>query len=161
MIRPILLPLYSVNHSAPSGPAVMPGPAAGRGDREFGDRAGGRDPPDLVAAGFGEPQRAVRPRRDAQWVATARQGCVYSVITPAVVIRPILLPAYSVNHSAPSGPAVMSDGSARRDRGFGDRPGGRDPADLVAVVLGEPQRAVRPRRDSIRSAAGRRDREIR
>ncbi len=32
------------------------------------------------------------------------------VITPAVVMRPILLPPSSVNHSAPSGPTVMSLG---------------------------------------------------
>ena len=37
-------------------------------------------------------------------------GTGNSVITPAVVIRPILV--YSVNHSAPSGPAVMP--SARK-----------------------------------------------
>ena len=33
------------------------------------------------------------------------------MITPAVVIRPILLAAISVNHSAPSGPAAMPAGS--------------------------------------------------
>ena len=43
-------------------------------------------------------------------------GSAYSVITPAVVIRPILLPLDSVNHSAPSGPAVMS---ARNASGVG------------------------------------------
>jgi hypothetical protein len=32
------------------------------------------------------------------------------VITPAVVMRPILLLKNSVNHSAPSGPAAMSKG---------------------------------------------------
>src|ERR1700733_8680559 len=37
-------------------------------------------------------------------------GTVYSVIAPPVVIRPILLPLYSVNHNAPSGPAVMPSG---------------------------------------------------
>src|SRR6266496_3256808 len=31
-----------------------------------------------------------------------------SVTTPAVVMRPILLASYSVNHRLPSGPAVMS-----------------------------------------------------
>jgi hypothetical protein len=34
-------------------------------------------------------------------------GTRYSLIAPAVVIRPILLPLASVNQSAPSGPAVM------------------------------------------------------
>ena len=32
------------------------------------------------------------------------------VMTPAVVIRPILLPESSANHSAPSGPAAMPKG---------------------------------------------------
>src|ERR1700758_4942394 len=35
-----------------------------------------------------------------------------SVITPAVVIRPILLPAFSTNHRLPSGPAVIPSGDA-------------------------------------------------
>src|ERR1700730_16242554 len=35
-------------------------------------------------------------------------GTGYSVIVPAVVMRPILLPVPSVNHRLPSGPAVMS-----------------------------------------------------
>jgi hypothetical protein len=40
-------------------------------------------------------------------------GTGYSlVMTPPVVIRPILLPSNSVNHSAPSGPAVMKLGPA-------------------------------------------------
>src|SRR5271163_3414135 len=34
-------------------------------------------------------------------------GIGNSVITPAVVMRPILLAFISVNHSAPSGPTVM------------------------------------------------------
>jgi hypothetical protein len=32
------------------------------------------------------------------------------VMTPAVVMRPILLPVFSANHSAPSGPTVMPKG---------------------------------------------------
>ena len=35
-----------------------------------------------------------------------------SVIAPAVVMRPILLPAFSQNHSAPSGPGMMPIGLA-------------------------------------------------
>src|SRR5258707_8123073 len=68
--RPILLAQVSVNHSAPSGPVVMP---------------------------MGQP-RAV--------------GTGKSVITPSVVMRPILLATLgdSVNHSAPSGPVVMNWG---------------------------------------------------
>jgi hypothetical protein len=38
-------------------------------------------------------------------------GIGYSVMVPAVLIRPILLPSNSVNQSAPSGPAVMPPGS--------------------------------------------------
>ena len=34
----------------------------------------------------------------------------YSVTTPEVVMRPMLLPAFSVTHSAPSGPAVIPAG---------------------------------------------------
>src|ERR1700722_16384751 len=45
------------------------GEAAGSRDRELGDRAPGRDPPDLVAADLSEPQRAVRSGRDAARVA--------------------------------------------------------------------------------------------
>src|ERR1700690_4010358 len=36
----------------------------------------------------------------------------YSVMAPAVVIRPILLPLSSVNHKAPSGPATISSAKA-------------------------------------------------
>ena len=35
----------------------------------------------------------------------------YSVITPLVVMRPILLPADSVNQSAPSGPVMIQTGT--------------------------------------------------
>ena len=50
VIRPILLPPFSVNQRLPSGPAVMPvGSLLAVGNRELGDDAGGRDPPDLVA----------------------------------------------------------------------------------------------------------------
>jgi len=44
------------------------------------------------------------------WGPLLAVGTGYSVITPAVVMRPILFPAYSVNHSAPSGPAVIPPG---------------------------------------------------
>ena len=68
--------------------------------------------------------------------------------TPAVVIRPIWLVSNSVNHRLPSGPPVMPEDAARRgQRELGDRPVGRDPADLVAAVLGEPELAVGSRRD--------------
>ena len=40
----------------------------------------------------------------------AAVGMMYSEMTPATVIRRILLPLDSVNHSAPSGPAAMTSG---------------------------------------------------
>ena len=40
-------------------------------------------------------------------------GRLYSVIAPAVVIRPILPGKFSQNHSAPSGPGVMPEGVLR------------------------------------------------
>src|SRR5262245_58280065 len=42
----------------------------------------------------------------------AELGIMYSVTTPAVVIRPILFPPESVNQSAPSGPVVRRPGVA-------------------------------------------------
>jgi hypothetical protein len=43
--------------------------------------------------------------------ASVPDGTGYSVMTPAVVIRPIFdVVTYSVNHSAPSGPAVIPEG---------------------------------------------------
>src|SRR5439155_12495369 len=41
---------------------------------------------------------------------SVRTGRRYSVMTPPVVIRPILLAASSVNHRLPSGPEVMPCG---------------------------------------------------
>jgi len=40
-------------------------------------------------------------------------GRGYSVIAPDVVIRPILLPPYSVNHNAPSDPGAMPSGKPK------------------------------------------------
>src|SRR5215469_5108229 len=49
---------------------------------------------------------------------TGPPGTGYSVRSPAVVIRPILLPNSSVNHSAPSGPATIRLGNAPRASGY-------------------------------------------
>src|SRR5467141_4060658 len=81
--RPILPEVNSVNHSAPSGPVVMP--------------SGG-----LRGVGIGN-----------------------SVITPAVVMRPILpgtdsLAKPSVYHSARSGRDKLGDARGRRDLEFGN-----------------------------------------
>ena len=72
------------------------------------DRGRG-DSSDLVSGIFGEPQRPIRPRRDVGGVAASGGDRVLGEVPP-VVIRPILLPEYSANHSAPSGPAAMSIG---------------------------------------------------
>jgi riboflavin biosynthesis pyrimidine reductase len=78
-------------------------------------------------------------------------------MTPAVVIRPILLPLFSVNQRLPSGPAVMKSGPLP-PVGTGNSvttPAGVDPPDLVAADFGEPEVAIRARRDAVRLAAGR------
>ena len=62
------------------------------------------------ATASGEPQRTIRPQRHV--INPDAEGSGNSVITPAVVMRPIPLPAFepSANHSAPSGPVVMLPG---------------------------------------------------
>src|SRR5262245_47220355 len=49
-------------------------------------------------------------------LAAASKG--YSVITPAVVIRPILLVPVSVNQSAPSGPVVIATVPLLASKGY-------------------------------------------
>ena len=82
-------------------------------------------------------------------------GIEYSVIVPLVVILPILLPPYSVNHRLPSGPAVIPSGWLPELGSVYSVmvPRGRDLADAVAAVLGEPQVAVGSRGDPERLAA--------
>ena len=87
-------------------------PLLGRGNRELGDDAGRRDPADLVASTFGEPEVAVRAGRDADGLAAGR-GDGELGDAPAVVIRPILLASPSANQRLPSGPAVMPWGRCR------------------------------------------------
>ena len=94
---------------------------------------------------FREPQRAVRPGRDVIDAAIAVGQRKFGD-GAGFVIRPILFPPVTVYHKAPSGPAVMPNGrfvpKLAGQCEFGDRAAGRDAADLVAVRLGEPQRAV-------------------
>ena len=94
-------------------------------------------------------------------VTPAAVGIENSVNAPAVVMRPILLAPSSVNHSAPSGPAVISCGLAVAVgiENWVNCAGGGDPANLVGAILGEPQRAVGARRDAQGMATGRGDRE--
>ena len=84
-----LVAVDSVNQRLPSGPAVMPQARCRQWDRELGDDAGRRDPADLVAVVLGEPEVAVRAGRDVRRAAAGRRDAGNSVMTPAVVIRPI------------------------------------------------------------------------
>ena len=82
--------------------------------------------------------------------ALSAVGIGNSVTTPAVVIRPILLPSASVNQRLPSGPAAMPDG---RLLAVGIGNSVMTPAVvirpiLLRVVLGEPEVAVRAGRDA-------------
>src|SRR6266568_3119246 len=103
-------PGVTVNHSAPSGPAVMPAAsvsATGRVNWRMCPLAG------LIAP--------IRPSDSVNHIrpsgpAVMSKGKVLpatgnSVITLAVVIRPILLALNSVTHSAPSGPTAIRRGS--------------------------------------------------
>src|SRR5580658_7928694 len=104
-LRPILLPPHSVNHSAPSGPAVMsarPLPVAGAGYSVA--------TPVVVIRPMLSPAYSVNhsaPSGPAAIPEGSDCAAGYSVTAPLVVMRPILPVSYSVNHSALSGPAVM------------------------------------------------------
>ena len=66
--RAMRLPSRSVNQRLPSGPVVMkagPLPAVMPAVNSV-TAAGGRDAADAVAVEFGEPEVAVRPRRDTE-----------------------------------------------------------------------------------------------
>ena len=138
------------NHSAPSGPAVISqGPPPNVGMANSATTPAVVILPMLLPApsvNHNAPSGpAVIPKGTALEFGTGN-----SVTTPAVVILPMLLPKLSANHSAPSGPAVMLGSAAvwRRNGKFGDDTRSRDPADIAAGSLREPQRAVRTRRDA-------------
>src|SRR5258706_70471 len=66
-------------------------------------------------------------------------GTVNSVMTPPVVIRPILLPLCSMNQRAPSGPAVMPRGklpAVGTGNSLGVGPQGSGVGVLVGVLVG-------------------------
>ena len=74
VIRPIWLPTLSVNQRLPSGPAAIrlgSLPAVGSGNSVID--AGRRDPADLVAGAFGEPEAAIRAGRDPDGHAVGRR----------------------------------------------------------------------------------------
>jgi hypothetical protein len=58
-----------------------------------------------VALLLREPERAIGSCRKTPAGSLEAVGTGYSVIAPNVVMRPILLPSPSVNHSAPSDPS--------------------------------------------------------
>ena len=86
-------------------------------------------------------------------------GVAYSVMAPAVVTRPILPTLSSVNQRLPSGPAAMPYGPllAVGVRYSVTAPPGVMRPILLLVSLGEPEVAVRPRRDADRAAERGRD----
>ena len=77
---------------------------------EFGNHAGCGDPPDPVNAELRKPQGAIRADENSPGPLSAL-GRVYSVIAPAVEMRPILPEPDSVNRRAPSGPVVIPSGN--------------------------------------------------
>jgi len=107
-IRAIRLPPVSVNHSAPSGPAVI---ATGWASGESGYSV---TVPAVVTRPMRSPANSVNQSAPSAPVATptGRLPGVTgnSARPPAVVIRPIRLPPASVNQSAPSGPAAIPSG---------------------------------------------------
>ena len=93
VIRPILLPVDSVNHSAPSGPAVMArGALVAVGMANSCDDARSGDPPDLVARCVSVNHSAPSGPAVMPMGLLVAVGTANSVMAPAVVIRPILLP---------------------------------------------------------------------
>jgi len=101
-----------VNHSAPSGPAVMSSgllAAVGTGNSVTA--------PDIVIRPILSPSASANHSAPSGPAAMpigklAPVGMGNSVIAPYVVIRAILLPFSSANHSAPSDPAVIPAGLA-------------------------------------------------
>src|SRR5258706_577627 len=111
--RPILPEVNSVNHSAPSGPVVMPSAkvrGVGIGNSVITPAVvmrpilPGTDSLAKTSVYHSAPSGPVV----INWGTLGVVGIVNSVITPAVVMRPTLPVFNSVNHSAPSGPVVMT-----------------------------------------------------
>ncbi len=88
------------------------------------------------------------------WEPLAAVGIANSVVTPAVVIRPILLPEKLGEPEVAVGPGCDPARLAprRRYRELGDESGRRDPPDLVGGGLREPEVAVGTGRDRLGEA---------
>jgi hypothetical protein len=115
VIRQILPPTVSVNHSAPSGPAAIPLSEAEVVLPLGTLTAYSVNTPDVVIRPiFPVPDCSVNQSAPSGPAAIAlgllkTMGIGNSVIVPDVVIRPIL-PVASVNQIAPSGPATIPPG---------------------------------------------------
>jgi hypothetical protein len=119
LMRPILFPLASVNHTARSGPPVMPDgvdPGVGTGYSMMRLAALAWAP--APRSGLQQVGRGARPALGS-WSSPPRRHCrrrlralLHQLRGTAAVgwKRPILLPSNSVNHWFPSGPAVISWG---------------------------------------------------
>ena len=105
-------PIVTVKPSAkPKAVIVTAVPPAAGPDEGMHPVAGGVKCPSL------SPDCSVNHRSPSEPVVMPQGsalgvGMGYSVIVPAIVIRPTLLPTNSVNHRLPSGPAVMPKGMA-------------------------------------------------
>jgi hypothetical protein len=115
--RPILLPLNSVNHKFPSGPAVMPvsalvGVMTGKSVIVFGLFVRMR-PTRFAVCSVNHmlpSDPAAMPDGPLGLVGKAK-----SVIVPVGVIRSMRLPKNSTNQRFPSGPAAMLNGPVLGD----------------------------------------------
>jgi hypothetical protein len=109
--RPILLPLDSVNHSAPSGPAATPLGALDAVGTAISEMTPAVVIRPMLLPNCSTNHSAPSGPAAIDSGALAAVGTAYSLVTtPAVVIRPILLLLNSVNHSAPSDPAAIPAG---------------------------------------------------
>src|ERR1019366_3697662 len=124
--------------------------AVAGGNREF-DHAmpAWRDFHDPVGVIFGEPDVAVRTRRDPDGLAVLAGGCIFGdgavhgadrgdmavVVTVAVVLGE---PQIAVGARGDAGRSAIGRG----DEKFGDRAASRDLADLVITQFGEPDISV-------------------
>ena len=151
VIRPILLLADpSVNHSAPSGPAVMPdGPPPGMGYSMITPEVVIR--PILLTEDSVNHSAPSGPAVMPKGPLAERRDGVFGDHPGGGDPSDLGWRNSSVNHSAPSGPAVMPPGKAldRWDGVLGDHPGRGDPSDFVGKRFSEPQCAIRSCCDAI------------
>ena len=128
----------------------------GEAGAELHDVARGGDPADAARVGRQrEPELAVGPATMSAGSSLPDRPLLNSVITPAVVIAPILPVACSVNQSRLSGPLTIELGSAPSLRPSVNsviEPVGRDPADHVRGGIHVPEVAVGADSDVVRIA---------